>query len=92
MIYYEYDEEKNQTNIQKHKISFEEAITIFQDPYLKIASDDNSSEERFLAIGRSNKNRELLVVHCYRIKKDQEIIRIISARKLTLRERHEFEK
>ncbi len=92
MLFYEYDEEKNKANIKKHKISFEEAITVFQDPLLKIARDPSPWEERFLAIGTSIKNRELLVVYCERQKGHQEIIRIVSARKLTPKERRNYEK
>jgi uncharacterized DUF497 family protein len=64
---FEYDEEKNKKNIQKHGIDFEEAATVFWDPLLQIQSDQgNYTEERFIAIGRSSSSRELFVVHCYR--------------------------
>ena len=68
-------------------ISFAEAVTVFQDPLLKIASDTCHEEERFFAIGRSLKGRDLLVVHCYREKDQEERIRIISARKLMPKEK-----
>lgn len=45
MLSYEYDEEKNKTNKQKHGISFDEAITVFQDPLLKITSDNYPTEK-----------------------------------------------
>ena len=88
---FEWDESKNEANIKKHKISFEEAQTVFFDPMTKVAPDPDHSkqEERFIAVGHSSNHRLLLVVHCFREK--DETIRIISARKLTKTERKQFE-
>ena len=84
---YEYDEQKNIQNIKKHGIHFEEAITVFNDPDFQMAHDRFvAGEERFLALGYSNKGKTLLVVHCYRKRHEKEITRIISARKLTKKE------
>ena len=82
---FEYDPEKNKANIKKHGVDFEEAISVFGDPFLSISEDDSQSkEERFIALGRSKKERSLFVVHCYRTKEnEEEIIRLISARRLT---------
>ncbi len=87
----EWDEHKNQINIRKHKVSFEEAQSVFYDPLTKVASDPDHShdEDRFLAVGRSSAGRNLLVVHCYRDR--ERIIRIISARRLNRSERRQFE-
>src|SRR5262249_16790336 len=66
IVQFEWDESKNQQNIRKHGISFEEAQTVFFDPLAKVAADPDHSktELRFLAIGHSSNHRLLLVVHC----------------------------
>ena len=90
-ICFEWDEDKNKENKRKHKISFEEAQTIFFDPLTKVAPDPDHSvqEARFIALGHSANHRLLLVVHCFR-DRDQ-TIRIISARKITISERKQYE-
>ena len=90
---YEWDDEKNKINIKKHCISFEEAQTIFEDPLLQISNDDGFyQEERFRAIGTSQRGRNLLVVFCERFSQEDNIIRIISSRKLTRSEIKRLEK
>ncbi|MDR1868387.1 MAG: BrnT family toxin [Treponema sp.] len=81
-----WDEKKNQENIRKHKVSFEEAQTVFYDPNGKLIDDpDHSDEEdRYIILGLSKALRLLVVCHCYR--EDDETIRIISARKATTKE------
>ncbi len=81
----------NKAKQRKHRVSFEEAQTIFFNPLTKVAADPDHSanEERFLAVGYSETHRLLIVVHCYR--KTDEVIRIVSARKLTLSEQKYFE-
>lgn len=88
---FEWDETKNRANKKNHGVSFEEAQTVFYDPLAKVAADpDHSSEEdRFIAIGHSGLQRQLLVVHCYR--ESTRTIRIISARKLTRGEKKQYE-
>ncbi len=81
-IKFEWDKEKADTNLKKHKIFFEEAKTVFYDPNaLLIADPDHSEikEDRFIIMGLSSKSRLLIVCHCYRA--NDEVIRIISARK-----------
>ena len=75
---------RNKANILKHRISFEEAITVFDDENAKYLYDAAHSyeEERFYIIGTDENFRELSVCHCYR-GVNEEIIRIISARKAT---------
>ena len=82
-ILFEWDKNKNLANIKKHKISFEEAKSVFFDENARVISDPEHSEteERFIILGISNKLKLLIVVHTYR--KNDEIIRIISARKAT---------
>ncbi len=88
---FEWDDHKNRLNIKKHGVSFEEAHTVFFDPLTKVAPDPEHSDEedRFVAVGRSSDARLLLVIQCFREK--NEIIRIVSARKLTRRERRDYE-
>ena len=90
MIIFEWDEKKNETNIKKHGISFEEASSVFQDEESLIISDENHSQEedRFILIGFSFKANLLVVCHCYREK--DSIIRIISARKADRNERKQY--
>ena len=80
-IRFEWDQNKNLANVKKHKISFEEAKTVFFDESARVIPDPRHSynEERFIILGISNKLKLLIVVHTYR--ENDEIIRIISARK-----------
>ena len=68
---------------RKHKVSFEEAQSVLQSGDYLAVIDTSSDEERFKAIGASKIHNVLLVIYMYR---DEDIIRIISARKATLRE------
>jgi uncharacterized DUF497 family protein len=80
---FNWDVDKNLTNIEKHGVPFKEAATVFLDMNAAIIEDDDSppSEERFNIVGISGNLRLLIVCHCYR--EDDEVIRIISARKAT---------
>ena len=84
---FEWDKNKNKANILKHSVSFEEAETVFDDKNAVYLYDEEHSddEERFHIIGEDMNFRELTVCHCYR-GNDDEIIRIISARKAVKRE------
>lgn len=86
LIDFEWDENKNRINIEKHGISFEEAVTVFYDDNAVLFDDPDHSteEERFLILGISQRSHLCIVSHCYRGADD--IIRIISARKATKRE------
>ena len=85
-----WDEKKNQENIKKHNISFEEARTVFYDPKGKLIHDpDHSDEEdRFIILGLSKSLNLLVVCHCYREK--DEVIRIITARRATKNEESSY--
>lgn len=81
-IQFEWDEKKDVINQRKHKVSFEEAKTVFFDPEALFIHDPDHSadeEERFIIMGLSQNLRILVVCHCYR--GNDEVIRIISARK-----------
>jgi len=82
-IRFAWDPEKDIVNRRKHGVSFEEAQSVFYDEYAQLIPDpDHSDEEdRFIILGRSNRLRVLVVCHCYR--EDDEVIRIISARRAT---------
>jgi len=85
-----WDEKKNQDNIIKHKVSFQEAETVFYDPNAKVIHDPDHSakEDRFIILGLSKLLRLLVVCHCYR--ENDELIRIITARKATKQEIKEY--
>jgi hypothetical protein len=86
---FEWDETKAASNLRKHKISFEEASTVFADDLALSGRDpDHSIEEhRHITFGMSNKDRLLAVAHTDRGNK----IRIISARLATRPERKMYE-
>jgi uncharacterized DUF497 family protein len=86
MIEFEWDTAKAISNRKKHGVSFEEARSVFYDEFAVQFFDEDSSEseDRFLMLGFSDEARLLIVCHCER---DQDnIIRIISARKATKNE------
>lgn len=92
---FEWNDNKARINFEKHKISFDEARTIFADPLLITFVDEfhSNKEERFVSIGLSEKNRVLLAVHTEREETNEVIvIRIISCRKATHSERKQYEK
>ena len=89
MLKFIWDENKNLINKEKHGIDFEEATTVFidEDAILIYDPDHSEVEDRFIILGFSSKANLLVVCHCYREIDDQnEIIRIISARKATIKE------
>lgn len=81
-----WDEAKNRSNKRKHGVSFEEAATIFAHLPLEVFHDPehSESEDRYIAVGFSDKRRVLLVVHVENSKGSE--IRILSARKATKKE------
>ena len=82
-IRFEWDENKNDINKKKHKVSFEEARTVFYDEAALVINDPEHSadEERFIILGLSRRANLLVVCHCCR--ESDTVIRIISARKAT---------
>lgn len=85
-IKFDWDLNKAKINMQKHKVSFEEAQTVFDDDAARLIFDPDHSqdEDRFILLGLSYSLKILVVVHCYRDK--ESVIRIISARKATKNE------
>lgn len=87
MYKFEWDEEKNQINIQKHKISFEVAKFLFENPLATILDDRvDYNEKRYIGLGELE-SRLMVVVYTVRT---QNIIRIISLRKANNREQTSY--
>jgi uncharacterized DUF497 family protein len=88
-VVYEWDPTKSAANVKKHRISFEEAASVFLDAdALTFWDPDHSDEEeREITIGRSARRRVLFVAHAARDGR----IRIISARRATRQERRQYE-
>lgn len=91
-IRFTWDPAKAKANLRKHRVSFEEARTVFYDEEALLIDDpDHSeSEDRFVLLGMSATPRVLLVVHSYR--DDDSTIRLISARKANAAERSTYQK
>lgn len=89
-ISFEWDSRKNSLNKSKHGITFEEAQTVFVDENALLIHDPDHSddEDRFILLGLSSKFLMLLVCHCYQ--KNDEVIRIISAREATRKEQKQY--
>jgi len=89
---FEWNLKKNVRNFKKHCVWFEEAQTIWADPLAVeyFDPDHSEEEERYIRIGRTCRLKILLVVFCEQ--EDDNLIRIISARKVTQREKRYYEK
>jgi len=85
---YEWDPNKAATNLQKHAISFADAVAVFSDTFALTMADDFADEERFVTLGMDAFGRFLVVVYTWR---GEQRIRIISARKATRHERMQYE-
>ena len=86
---FEWDEEKSKANLRKHGVSFDEAKTVFNDPFaMTIADPDHSArEDRYIDMGMSSRGRILLVWYTER----EPNIRIIGSRKATPSQRRQYE-
>lgn len=87
---FEWDPAKAKSNIRKHGISFDEAVTVFKDPLAFIFDDGTHSEQehREIIIGRSALRKMVLVCFVERL---ENVIRIISARAATRQEIKDYE-
>ena len=93
-IEFDWDSAKATSNIAKHGVSFDDAMSVFLDPLALSRPDDDSGlgEERWITIGQSRDIKLLLVVHTHmEIAEDFTAIRIISARRPTKRETRQYE-
>lgn len=86
---FEWNPNKAKKNIEKHGVSFDEAATVFSDPLSMTYDDPDHSygERRYIIIGTSHLGKLLFVSHVEK----NDIIRIISARQLTRKERKQYE-
>jgi uncharacterized protein len=80
---YEWDPKKAKSNYKKHGVRFADAVGVFEDENAITIQDEYEHEDRFITIGRDFLSRILVVVYTFR----DVVIRIISARKATARER-----
>ena len=89
-ISFSWDDRKNIANRKKHRVSFEEAQSVFFDEHAieHFGPDHSESEDRFLMLGLSYKVRILVV--SYTLRKDGAEIRIISAKKATKKEQKAY--
>ncbi|HMF57876.1 MAG TPA: BrnT family toxin [Pyrinomonadaceae bacterium] len=86
---FEWDPKKAKSNLRKHKISFDEAATVFNDLLSLTFADEahSKAERRYVTLGMSHRARILVAAHTMRGEK----VRIISARKAKSRERKWYE-
>ena len=91
---FEWDKYKEKTNIQRHGITFEEASYVFADPFAlnKYGSRHSEDEDRWILLGKTLNEIILVVVHTFRYYDGNELVRIISARKATKREKQAYYK
>jgi uncharacterized DUF497 family protein len=89
-VIYEWDSGKAADNERKHGVSFDEAKTVFLDPFAETFDDpDHSADERrFITLGVSTQRRLLFVAH---VDSGEDRVRIISARNATRGETHAHE-
>jgi uncharacterized DUF497 family protein len=90
LFYFDWDENKNRINLEKHGITFEEASTVSFDDRAILFDDPEHSidEDRFLLLGMSETAKVCIVCHCYR--ESDTVIRIISARQATRKEEERY--
>ena len=88
---FDWDKNKALSNQKKHKVSFQEAKSIFYDQNARLIYDPEHSlsEDRYVLLGMSSALRLLVVCHCYR--ENEQVIRLISARLANSRERQEYQ-
>jgi len=89
-VRFSWDLRKAKSNLRKHRVSFEEAETVFLDEHALLIDDPEASrgEDRFVLLGLSAKPRVLVVCHCLR--EESSVIRIISARRANKREERDY--
>lgn len=89
---FEWDDAKNESNLKKHGISFNDARSVFADPLAVSRLDSHSDEPRWQIIGHWGSSIMVLVVYTIRQNDDSDSIRIISARQASAVERRQYEK
>ena len=92
MVWFEWDEGKARSNERKHGVRFDDAILAFADPYALVEQDRfEAGELRWQTLGLVEGIVLLLIAHTVRGEGDDEVIRIISARKATRQERIRYD-
>jgi len=94
MIRFEWDPAKARTNQRKHGVTFEEAVNVFDDPRALVEqdrTDDESGRAALAALGLVGGMILLLVAHAVREEGHYEVVRLISARRATRKERDRYE-
>ena len=86
---FEWDPVKARENVENHKIRFADATTVFDDDLAIHFPDEDHDESRFLLLGMDAEGRVLVVIFTFR---DEDVIRIISARKANKRERKQYDR
>ena len=87
---FDWDRDKELSNQKKHKVSFQEAKSVFYDQNARLIHDPEHSlsEDRYILLGISSSSRLLIVCHCYQ--ENGQVIRLISARLANSREHQEY--
>jgi hypothetical protein len=90
---FEYDQRKNRQNLAKHGVDFETAQFVFEDPYSLSQRDEvHEEEERYITLGEIAPGVVLFVVHtAFAASDGGEVVRFISARAATSREKKSYE-
>jgi len=91
---FEWDPTKARDNVKKHKVTFQQAATVFHDPYaISVFDKDHSQmEDRWITLGRDSRGIIIVVYHTFRQSDEvSAFIRITSARKATKKERQQYE-
>ncbi len=91
---FEWDKNKENSNIKKHDVTFEQASYVFADKYAlnKYDTEHSDDEDRWILLGKSLNETLLLVVHTFKDSEGIEFVRIISARKATKSEKQIYQK
>jgi uncharacterized DUF497 family protein len=89
-VIYEWDPKKARENLKRHAVSFDEATSVFGDPFALTFDDPEHSldEPRYITIGTSSKQRIVFLSHADR---GEDHVRIISARPATVAEAHAYQ-
>ena len=86
---YEWDEQKRLSNLQKHGVEFADAVSVLDDTAALTRQDAESEELRFVTLGSDTTGGLLVVVYTYR---NEDVVRVISARRATRAERTAYER
>ncbi len=91
---FEWDTTKEKNNIKKHGITFEQASYVFADPNAlnKYDNEHSENEDRWILLGKLLNGTILIVVHTFKVIDGIELVRIISVRRATKREKQAYQK